>query len=282
MVLLDLVRRLPDVELIVAHVDHGIRPDSAQDEQLVRQVAMSHNLTFESTKLLLGSEVSEDEARQKRYNFLRHLSKKYNACSILTAHHKDDVIETAVINIIRGTGWRGLSSLRSTDDVIRPLLGVTKAEIREYAEEHRLAWRHDVTNDDLRYLRNRVRHQLVPSMSDQAQEKLYQYIVRQNELTERIDDEAMQWLTRHGLLNSPVTALPRYEIIMLPQNVAHELLQAVLRQKIGKSVPRPLADRALLFVHVAKPHRTFPLSATWQLRALPREVIVEQRPLVVS
>jgi hypothetical protein len=113
-------------------------------------------------------------------------------------------------------------------------------------------------------------------------EKLYQYIVRQNELTEQIDHETAAWLDENDLAGSPVQALPRYQLIMMPQNVAHELLQAVLRRKVGKSILRPLADRALLFAHVAKPHRTFPINSRWQLRALPREVIVEQRPDMVS
>jgi tRNA(Ile)-lysidine synthetase-like protein len=282
MVLLDLVRRLTDVELVVAHVEHGIRSDSVEDAELVRRVAMSHNLSFEMTQLDLGKDASEEEARNKRYAFLREVCKKYNASAILTAHHKDDLIETAIINMLRGTGWRGLSSLRSAGDVIRPLLAVSKSEIREYAEEQSLTWRHDSTNDDMRYLRNRVRQELLPKMSNESRLKFYEYIVRQNELTEQIDHEATKWLAQNNLLDSPVLALPRYQLIMMPQNVAHELLQTVLRRKVGKSVPRPLAHRALLFVHVAKPHRTFPIGPSWQLRALPREVIVEQRPGMVS
>lgn len=282
MVLLDVVRQIPGVKLVVAHVDHGVREDSAKDAKLVEENAMSHNLKFETTNLALGSEASEEEARSKRYEFLRRISKKYNARAILTAHHKDDLIETAIINMIRGTGWRGLSSLRSTNDVVRPFLGMTKADLVAYAKGHNLRYRHDSTNDDPKYLRNYVRLELLAKIPSKSQENLYRYIVRQNELTESIDDEAMMWLANAVTLDSPVTSLPRYELIMMPQNVAHELLQTVLRQKIGKSITRPLAERALLFVNVAKPSKTFPLNATWQLRALPREVIVEQRPLVVS
>lgn len=282
MVLLDLVRQLPGVELVVAHVDHGIRNDSAKDAELVRRVSMSHNLKFEMVELGLDDKASEEEARRGRYAFLRAMCKKYNASAILTAHHQDDLIETAIINMLRGTGWRGLSSLRSTAEIIRPLLELTKAEIRAYAEERGLRWRHDSTNDDMRYLRNRVRLELQSKMSSEIKDKLSQYIVRQKELTEQIDHEAFTWLAENDLADSPVVALPRYEFVMMPQNVAHELLQTVLRRKVGKSITRPLADRALLFVHVAKPHRTFPIDASWQLRALPREVIVEQRPDMVS
>lgn len=282
MVLLDLVRRLPGVKLVVAHVEHGIRSDSAKDAALVREVAMSHNLLFEMVELHLGSEASEEEARRGRYAFLQSMCKKYNASAILTAHHKDDLIETAVINMIRGTGWRGLSSLRSTGAIVRPLLGLPKSDLLAYAEGQGLEWRHDSTNDDLRYLRNRVRLELLPKMPVKLRDELYQYIVRQSELTEQIDHEAAMWFAKNNSATSPVVALPRYQFVMMPQNVAHELLQTVLRRKVGKSIPRPLADRALLFVHVAKPHRTFPIDSSWQLRSLPREVIVEQRPGMVS
>ncbi len=282
MALLDMIRWLPDVRAVVAHVDHGVREDAAEDAKLVRQVAVSHNLPFEMIQLHLGPGVSEEDARRKRYNFLRHISKKYNARAILTAHHRDDVIETAIINILRGTGWRGLSSLRSHGDLVRPLLGVQKAELVEYALSHGLRWRHDSTNDSRTYLRNRIRHELLSRMAADEQNRLYQYIVRQIELTESIEYETSSWLARHVVMVSSTTSLPRYGLIMLPRHVAHELLQEVLRRETGKSLTRPQIAAALLFIKVAKSNKTFPLGAYWQLRSLAREVIVEQRPTVVS
>lgn len=282
MVLLDVMRQLPGLELIVAHVNHGIRTDATHDEQLVQTVAMSHNLVFVSTNLHLGSGVGEERARRERYDFLRSVCKKYNANAILTAHHRDDLIETAIINMLRGTGWRGLGSLRSTDEVFRPLLMVSKAELVNYAETQGVKWHHDSTNDDTYYMRNYVRHKVLADAPAELTEKLYQYIVRQNELTALIDDEAAKILQSFCTDDSPVDSLPRYEYTMIASHVAHELLQTVLRRKSGKSVPRPLAERALLFVKVAKQHKIFPIGKDWQLRALRREVIVEQRPAVVS
>ena len=277
MVLLDVVRRLVGVRLIVAHVNHGIRKDATEDAKLVQTYAMSHNLIYEQTELALGGGVSEELAREERYKFLRHISKKYNARAILTAHHKDDLLETAIINLLRGTGWRGLSSLRSTGDVIRPFLQTPKSELQAYATRHDIPWRYDSTNDDASYLRNYVRHNIVPKMDETQLEKLYQYIVRQNELTDAIDDEAADWIKANLSLTKDAGLLPRYPFIMLPQHVAHELLQSVLRQVSGKSMTRPLANRALIFMKVAKAHKIFPINADWQLRALLGEMIVERR-----
>jgi tRNA(Ile)-lysidine synthase len=282
MTLLDVVRRLPHAQVIVAHVNHGIRKDATEDANMVRHIAMSHNLQYEEIDLALGENTSEEEARKARYDFLRHLRKKYNAIAIITAHHRDDMLETAIINMLRGTGWRGLSSLRSTPEIIRPFLAIPKVELVEYAKVHNLQWRHDSTNDDTRYLRNRVRHTLVPKMSQKQRDELYQYIVRQNDLTAKIDDEARLWLEQNVISQNFRPLLPRYPFIMMPQHVAHELLQTVLRRTVGKSATRPLVDRALLFVKVAKAHKTFPIDSNWQLRALPRKVIVLQRVDMLS
>lgn len=281
MVLLDVARSLPGVKLVVAHVDHGIRDDSHLDRELVKRIAMSHNLAFTATRLELGWGASEEVARTARYNFLRHIKERYAADAILTAHHANDVIETAVINLVRGTGWRGLSSLRSVHGIIRPFLGVSKAEIVAYARRHKLVWREDSTNNDSRYLRNKLRKHLA-CVPPNVLEQLHKIIVRQNIYAEQIDAATENWLSEFALEEKHATTLPRYQLIMMPDNVAHELLQSVLRRKSGKSLQRPLVDRALLFCKVAKAGKTMPLGLNLQLRALPREVIVEPRENVVS
>lgn len=282
MVLLDVLRQLPGVSLVVAHVDHGIRTDSHKDSELVASVAMSHNLPFERRELALGPGVSEEVARDARYKFLRHIKERYAADAIITAHHADDVTETAIINLIRGTGWRGLSSLRSRQDIVRPLLRVPKAEIVAYAKEHGLLWREDSTNSDLRYLRNVVRLRVLPKASPNMRRNLDEIIVRQNQLTKEIDAEVQAWINSNAVLTKTTTSLPRYEFIMMPPRVAHEVFQAVLRQTIGKSLPRPLVEQALLFVKVAKAGKVMPLGRDVQLRAIRREVIVEPRENVIS
>jgi tRNA(Ile)-lysidine synthetase-like protein len=282
MVLLDVVRQLPGVRLIVAHVNHGIRKDATEDAKLVEAVSMSHNLVYESAQLSLKEGVNEEIARSQRYDFLRHVRNKYNADAILTAHHRDDLLETAIINMLRGTGWRGLCSLRSTNDILRPFLTVPKQRLVEHAASQGLRWRYDSTNDDLSYLRNYVRHSILAQVPAEIAEKLYAYIVRQNQLATEIDITTDQWIHDNALINQESATLPRYLLIMTPQHVAHELLQQVLRRVRGKSMQRPLAERALLFAKVAKAHKVFLIDSRWQLRALHGQVIVEETPGVVS
>src|SRR5690606_4946866 len=113
MALLDMVAKQsrPKVSFTVAHFDHGIRDDSHLDRRLVGEVAQRHNLPFVYERGELGAGASEALAREARYAFLRKVQHSTGARGIMTAHHHDDVVETAVLNMLRGTGRKGLSSL---------------------------------------------------------------------------------------------------------------------------------------------------------------------------
>lgn len=171
-ILLNMLSILPDVDLVVAHFDHGIRSDSKNDREFVQKLAKQYNLPFEFAEGNLGANASEDEARQARYKFLSQMVKKHVADAIVTAHHQDDVIETIILNIMRGTKRKGLSSLRSTETIVRPLIGMSKQDILDYAKKHDLKWREDSTNQDETILRNWVRKNIVPKLSDEQREQL--------------------------------------------------------------------------------------------------------------
>src|SRR5689334_19288064 len=104
MVLLHALQGRPGVKLVVAHYDHGIRPDSHEDRHLVQVVAAQHGLPFEYEEDWLGWGTSEETAREARYNFLERTRQRHKSDAIITAHHQDDVLETAIINLLRGTG----------------------------------------------------------------------------------------------------------------------------------------------------------------------------------
>ena len=165
MVLLDLLAQQKNIELVVAHVDHGIREDSAEDRRLVQKTAQKLQLAYEYTELELGKDVSEETARNARYAFLTKVRGDHKADAIITAHHQDDVLETMCINVLRGTHSRGLSSLKNTNEIVRPLLSYSKEDIREYANKHSIEWREDSTNQDETYLRNWMRRHILPKLS---------------------------------------------------------------------------------------------------------------------
>lgn len=207
--------------LIVSHIDHGIRPDSDQDEQLVRSLAGQYELEYETTQLHLPESVSEDEARHKRYQWLDGLCRRYRADAVVTAHHQDDVLETICINLLRGTGWRGLASLRSRPGRHRPLLAYTKAKIIQHALEHQLDWREDSTNHDIHYARNYVRHCLLPRLNSSQRQQLLSLNARQLQLRNEIEREA----TRCIRPMKGKRGLRRHHLIMSGSDVQAELVR---------------------------------------------------------
>jgi tRNA(Ile)-lysidine synthase len=282
MVLLDLVRQRTDITAVIAHYDHGIRAESPQDRNLVKYVAMSHNLEFISERGYLGPHTSEDTARKARYSFLRQMRKIYNADAIVTAHHQDDLLETAIINMIRGTGRRGLSALRSTNELKRPLLSYNKQQLYKYAVTHDLQWHEDITNQDLTHLRNVVRHHLLSHFKNTHKTVLYDMIVRQEALNRRLDADLNALLISTVQKQASLWLFPRQTLIMLPMQIAYELLQLLYKQCLGTTVERKHAERALLFAKTARHAKQFPLTKGWRLRIQGAQVIVEPTTSVLS
>ena len=227
---------------VVAHFDHGIRPDSAEDRKLVKEMAAKYGLPFVHHEGNLGPGTSESKAREARYEFLHKVREAVAADAILTAHHQDDAIETAVHNLLRGTGRKGLSSLKHTRYVKRPLLEVSKSELKSYAEDQGLKWREDSTNQDLTYRRNYIRHKILPKLTLQQKADLLTHIQRARELNKTIDHEIANVLKKHGIK----TEFERKSFIKLPHNVAREVMAAWLRQNGIRSFDRKLLERLVI------------------------------------
>lgn len=259
-VMLDMLVASGEHELIVAHYDHGIREDSSDDATLVRSLARRYGLVFESSEGMLGASVSEADARESRYTWLTSIKEKHGAAAIMTAHHEDDVIETMIINLIRGTGWRGLISLRNSETLIRPLLSWSKIKIVSYALEHNLEWHDDSTNDDIRYLRNYVRYRYVQrlSLSERAR------WLAINTTTQIIGEAIEAELQAHH----PISPHSRYELIMSGRDVTAELL-TFAHGRMEKTT----VDQLWHFVCTGKPGKCFSQGGL-EYRLTTRELIV--------
>lgn len=231
--------------LLVAHANHGIRPDSDDDEAFVAKLAASYGVSFVSTKLRLRPSTSEEAMRRARYAWLDELRAQYNAPAVATAHHQDDVLETIFINLLRGTGWRGLCSLRQSHTRLRPLLKMSKAEIIAYAITHNLAWQEDSSNQSFRYFRNRIRHDVLPRLTPSMRQRLVDLYHSQLDLRQRIDSEGR----RLTVLYVDGPTIKRYPLIMADENVAFELIRTWLGEPLETSRQKDL----LLFAKTAKP-----------------------------
>ncbi len=145
--------------LSVVTVDHGTRPDSAADADFVLARAASLGLPARAVRAALGPEASEAACRSARAE--AYASEPADVIAL--GHHADDLAETAVLAWLRGHGSRGLGSLRPrAGRLVRPLLEVPRATLRAWLDARGLTWREDPTNASPRFLRNRVRHEVLP------------------------------------------------------------------------------------------------------------------------
>ena len=262
MALLDLLQGKAGLRLVVAHLDHGIREDSMEDRRLVHETARRYGLPFVYQEARLGAGASEAEARTVRYRFLRQTARASGARAIITAHHQDDLLETAIINLLRGTGRKGLTSLSSRHDMERPLLGVAKRDLQTYARDQGLVWREDSTNNDDVYLRNYVRHQLLPRFDDRTRDEFVSILTNLT-ITNRAVDDA---LTSQLHSQSQAGCLDRRWFNSLPHAVAREVLAAWLRAHEVRGFDRRTLERLVVAAKVAAPGRSFPVLAGSSLR----------------
>ena len=252
MVLLDLLRQQPGLKLVVAHFDHGIRSDSAFDRELVQRTARSHGLPFVYHEAKLGPGASEDVARKARYEFLHSVRQASNARAVITAHHNDDALETAVINLLRGTGRKGLSSLHFNKIVHRPLLHVAKDAIRQYAKDQGLVWREDSTNEDTKYLRNYVRHRLLSEFSPEDRQKLKDIVTKAVEVNEELDTQLMNYLH----VQTKAGKLDRNTFLRLPHNVSKEVMAAWLRKNGLRDFDTKALERLVVAAKTLRPGKS--------------------------
>lgn len=225
--LLDILHKKHTYELVVAHFDHGIRADSPTDRHLVQAMAAAYGLPFFYEEGKLGPQVSEAAAREARYKFLKKIANENSARAMITAHHQDDLLETAILNMLRGTARKGLSSLSSSSEIIRPLLKVSKQDLMKYARDNSLNWREDSTNQDANYLRNYVRLNILPKFNEIDKQKLLKTLnsaaTTNEELDSILNDMLAEAITQQGV--------SRQWFNQLPHGIAKEFMAAWLRKE---------------------------------------------------
>ncbi len=158
----------------LAHCNFMLRgKESKKDEQFVKELGEelkipTFTIQFETKKYALENSISTQmAARDLRYNWFQKITEENNLDFILTAHQKDDVIETFIINLTRGTGLDGLTGIPEVNgNIIRPLLPFDRNDILIYATKNKLHWREDQSNSSLKYVRNKIRHKIVPVLKE--------------------------------------------------------------------------------------------------------------------
>lgn len=190
----------------IAHIDHQTRGEgSAEDARFVEALAQSLGVPFHlhSEDVAAGAEKSpmsfEEYARERRYAFLIETVKARNCAAIATGHHADDQAETVLMRVLRGTGPRGIAGTppigeRDGVRIVRPFLGVRRGQILAWLRERELRYCHDETNLDTDFVRNRIRHELLPQVRREYNPRAVEALNRLADLA-RTEDELLQSFT---------------------------------------------------------------------------------------
>lgn len=187
--LINCLKKEMNLKVIVAHVNHNIREESLSELEFVKEYCNLNDNIFEEYTIEKKDEYNESDYRNFRYDFFREIIKKYDAKYLLTAHHGDDLIETILMRIIRGSnlnGYSGIKMLINQDNyqVLRPLLYYTKDDILKFNEENEIRFVNDYTNDLDIYTRNRYRHHVLPFLKQEEKEAHLKFLKYSEELQE--------------------------------------------------------------------------------------------------
>jgi len=201
MALLHLMARIKkaiDIDVVCAHVNHKVRKESDDEEIFVENFCKKHNIIFDCMHIDdYGDDNFHNEARTKRYNYFGNIVTKYSAKYLLTAHHADDLIETVLMRIVRGSTLRGYSGFSKVVDlknykILRPLINVTKEEIYEYNAKNNVSFVSDLSNTKDVYTRNRFRKYIVPEFKKEdpnVHNKFYKFSKTLLEYNDYIDKQ---------------------------------------------------------------------------------------------
>lgn len=223
-------------KIICAHINHNVRKESNEEEEYLRNYCLENNIIFETIKLTNYQENNfENEARKKRYAFYEKLLKKYNTKYLFLAHHGDDLIETILMKIARGSnieGYAGLKKINKVKDyyIIRPLLEYTKKDILEYCQNHKITYFDDISNTNTQYTRNRYRQNILPLLKkedEQIHKKFLKYSKTLLEYQEYVEKTANDFLKK--VYNKNTLDLIKFKNIdpFIQKNILYILLNDI-------------------------------------------------------
>lgn len=271
-VLTEILLRLKDklkFTLEVCHYNHGIRGTAGdEDEKFVIKYCKERNLALQVGRRGLNEEIkNEDDARELRYKFFEKvlIKKGRGNTKIATAHHMDDLAETYIMRLIRGSGIKGLSSiLPRRKNFIRPLLSISKNEILDFLEIHHLSFCTDLTNFEDIYFRNQIRNSLIPMLKSynpqvvkrlaetaESTSEVYAYMQRVAEklFESRVKEEDGRYVVDAREFSSLAPAEKTYLVIMCIDKLGGKDYTFAQVKKIVQLIERNIGKKILPLPH---------------------------------
>lgn len=261
---------------IVLHLDHGWRPESGEDAAFVGRIAASYGLAYREEKALLDGSSSEAVARKRRYDFFMRAALSLGCRDLALAHHADDQVETLLLQLIRGAGShaRGMRESDVYDGLRlhRPFLWIGRREMREYARVRGLFWREDRSNQDPRYLRNRIRHELLPFLEERFSPHVRHALLRFCRV--RIAEE--EWMTGLVRERAEDDRLPIMELRASPVGKQRRLIHLWLRRRGVPDLSLADVESVRRLAHGERGAKQFSLSGGWNAIRKDGEIYLKQ------
>lgn len=230
-----------DFNIIVCHVNHGVREEASEDQEFVRNIARDLNLDFHTINVDMvsyGKEkgiTAEEAGRELRYGFFREIIKKLGNGKIAVAHNKNDQVETLLQRLMRGTGIHGLKGMEfKSMDIIRPILNVTREEIETYVDENNISYVIDKTNLLPIYNRNKVRLELIPYIQENFNPNIIETLWRLSQ-TANLDSSYLDEIS-----------LENYEKLVKEENTYRVVLNGEGFSQINPSIQNRIIRLAIL------------------------------------
>lgn len=233
MALLHYLKNNINKEIVCAHINHNVRKESKNEEQYLKKFCKNRGIIFES--VTLGKFVEnnfENEARRKRYEFYETIINKYEAKYLFLAHHGDDLIETVLMKINRGSNLEGYAGIKRISKkknyyIVRPFLEYTKQDLIYYNERHGVKYFIDKSNFDLKYTRNRFRHNILSQLKKENP-KIHKMFVKYSETileyTSYVDGEVGRYF--EDVYNGKYLDLGKFNCLhsLIKKNVLYKML----------------------------------------------------------
>ena len=231
-----------NIKIICAHVNHNTgRVGQNEEQEYVKNFCKKNNIIFETMKIENYSDDNfENEARNKRYEYFDKIIKKYEAKYLLTAHHGDDLMETILMRIVRGSSLKGYAGFmketqKKNYKVIRPLIEVTKDDILKYNEQNQIKYFIDKTNYDENYTRNRYRKNILPKLKEEDKNvhlKFYKFSKILNEYNNYIDKEVENKLKKIYVDNTLDLDLLKKEEKIIALKIINIILENIYQENL--------------------------------------------------
>ena len=280
-----------NLTLIVAHLDHGWRTDSAHDAQFCKALAEKYTCRFiqaHARDLFPEKKIipSEESGRLLRRTFLQQVAAEYSADAIAFGQHKDDQIETFFIRLIRGASLSGLTGIQPKNALfIRPLLEISKQEILDYCARNNLSYCIDSTNTSDLYLRNRIRHTVIPSLTTidkRFVSNCEKTIARLQKTEDYIVTQAENAFLRLSSLRDKKLYLSLPGLALLdPVLFPYLLIKWIKHEQVLFTPSDSLIEEIRSFICFSKRSKSHQVHPNWSFKKQKKEIFIERFRYVI-